>query len=60
MKDKEQAEALSAEHFKQIMDKLSCLDNQMEEHFGNLTSEVRNETKTWRCENVPASCRKTR
>lgn len=40
MEDKEQAEALSAEHFKQIMDKLSRLDNQMEEHFGNLTSEI--------------------
>ena len=40
MEDSKQSEALSLEQFKQIMDKLSRLDNQMQEHFGNLTSEI--------------------
>ena len=40
MEDSKQSEALSLEHFNQIMDKLSRLDNQMQEHFGNLTSEI--------------------
>ena len=40
MEDTKQSEALSLEQFKQIMDKLSRLDNQMQEHFGNLTSEI--------------------
>ena len=39
MEDK-QSETLSLEQFKQIMGKLFPLDNQMEEHFGNLTSEI--------------------
>lgn len=33
MADNKQSEALSLEQFKQIMDKLSRLDNQMQEHF---------------------------
>ena len=48
MEDSKQSKALSLEQFKQIMDKLSRLDNQMQEHFGNLTSEIsilRNEMK---------------
>ena len=48
MEDSKQSEALILEQFKQIMDKLSRLDNQMQEHFGNLTSEIsilRNEMK---------------
>ena len=40
MEDSKQSEALRLEQFKQIMDKLSRLDNQMQEHFGNLTSEI--------------------
>ena len=40
MEDSKQTEALSLEQFKKIMDKLSRLDNQMQEHFGNLTSEI--------------------
>ena len=40
MEDSKQSEALSLEQFKQIMDKPSRLDNQMQEHFGNLTSEI--------------------
>ena len=40
MEDSKQSEALGLEQFKQIMDKLSRLDNQMQEHFGNLTSEI--------------------
>ena len=40
MEDSKQSEALSLEQFKQIMDKLSRLDNQMQEHVGNLTSEI--------------------
>jgi len=40
MEDSKQPEALSLEQFKQIMDKLSRLDNQMLEHFGNLTAEI--------------------
>ena len=40
MEDSKQSEALSLEQFKQIMDKFSRLDNQMQEHFGNLTSEI--------------------
>ena len=40
MEDSKQSEALSLEQFKQIMDKLSRLDNQVQEHFGNLTSEI--------------------
>ena len=40
MEDSKQSEALNLEQFKQIMDKLSRLDNQMQEHFGNLTSEI--------------------
>lgn len=34
------SEAISLEQFKQVMDKLSRLDNQVQEHFGNLTSEI--------------------
>ena len=40
MADNKQSEALSLEQFKQIMDKLSRLDNQMKEHFENLRSEI--------------------
>ena len=40
MEDSKQSEVLSLEQFKQIMDKLSRLDNQMQEHFENLTSEI--------------------
>ena len=40
MEVSKQYEALSLEQFKQIMEKLSRLDNQMQEHFGNLTSEI--------------------
>ena len=40
MEDSKQSEALSLEQFNQIMDKLSRLDTQMQEHFGNLTSEI--------------------
>jgi len=40
MEDSKQSEALSLEQFQQIMDKLPRLDNQMQEHFGNLTSEI--------------------
>ena len=40
MEDSKQSEALSLEQFKQIMDKLSLLGNQVQEHFGNLTSEI--------------------
>ena len=40
MEDSKQSEALSLEQFKQIMDKLFRLDSQMQEHFGNLTSEI--------------------
>ena len=40
MADNKQSEALSLEQFKQIMDKLSRLDNQMQEHFENLSSEI--------------------
>jgi len=39
MEDTKQSEALSLEQFKQIMNKLSRLDNR-EEHFRNLTSEI--------------------
>jgi len=48
MEDSKQSEALSLKQFNQIMDKLSRLDNQMQEHFENLTSEIsilRSETK---------------
>ena len=40
MEDSKQTEALSLEQFKQIMDKLSRLDKQMQEHFWDLTSEI--------------------
>ena len=40
MEESKQSEALNLVQFKQIMDKLSRLDNQMQEHFGNLTSEI--------------------
>ena len=40
MENSKQSEALSLEQLKQIMDKLCRLDNQMQEHFGNLTSEI--------------------
>ena len=40
MKDSKQSEAFSLEQFKQIMDKRSRLENQMQEHFENLTSEI--------------------
>ena len=40
MEDSKQSETLSLEQFKQIMDKLSRVDNQMQEYFGNLTSEI--------------------
>ena len=40
MEDSKQSEALSLEQFKQIMDKPSRLENQMQEHFENLTSEI--------------------
>ena len=40
MEDSKQSEALSLEQLKQIMDKLSRLDTQMQEHFGNLTTEI--------------------
>ena len=40
MEDSKQSEALSLEQLKQIMDKLSRLDTQMQEHFGNLATEI--------------------
>ena len=40
MADNKQSEVLSLEQFKQIMDKLSRLDNQMQEYFENLRSEI--------------------
>ena len=40
MEGSKQSETLSLEQFKQIMDKLSRVDNQMQEYFGNLTSEI--------------------
>ena len=40
MEDSKQSEVLSLEQFKQIMGKFSRLDNQMQEHFGHLTSEI--------------------
>ena len=40
MANSKESEALSLEQFKQIMDKLSRLDNQIQEHFWNLTSEI--------------------
>ena len=40
MENSKQSEALCLEQLKQIMDKLSRVDNQMREHFGNLTSEI--------------------
>lgn len=40
MVDSKQSEALSLEKLKQIMDTLPRLDNQMQEQFGNLTSEI--------------------
>ena len=40
MEDRKPSEALSLERFKQIVDKLSRLDNQMQENLGNLTSEI--------------------
>ena len=40
MENNKQSEALSLEQFKQIMDKLFRLDNQMQEHFGNLNLMV--------------------
>ena len=40
MKDSKQSEALRLEQFKQIMDKRSRVENQMQEHFENLTSEI--------------------
>ena len=40
MEDRKLSEALSLERFKQIVDKLSRLDNQMQEHLGNLTSGI--------------------
>ena len=59
MKDSKQSEALSLEHFNQIMEKFSCLDNQMQKYFGNLTSEIstlRHEMKQ-ELEGVKASLR---
>ena len=40
VEDSKQSEAPSLKQFKQIMDKLSLLDTQMQEHFGNLTSKI--------------------
>ena len=63
MEDSRQSEALSLEQFNQIMDKLSRLDTQMQEHFGkpdirNFNLETRNETRIWWCEKVPERRRK--
>ena len=40
MEDSKQSEALSLEQFNQIMEKLCRLDTQMQERFGNLTTEI--------------------